>query len=289
MALRLSHPAGDLIDPHGGREDLNGRLIRVLHEASFQDDATRMLRAVRYAQRLGFGLEDLTQAWLQRDLAYCDTVSGARLRAELERLFEEEGQVGIDGVLLARDLGLLRALHSALDIVDNVAARWREALTQLPQVARDEAGFCLLLTRIDQGTAESVASRLHLTGRQQRTLRDFVWLRQQSNALAASSLPSEAVRTLEGRSLAAVWALAVALGGAVGEKCWLYLTRWRGLRPHLRGDDLIAMGLQPGPDLGALLAALARARLDGELTTREDEIEFVRSLQSDNREAGEPG
>jgi len=74
MALRLTRPqAGRLVDPHAGRQDLERRAIRVLHDGSFRDDATRMLRAVRYEGRLSFRLEDGTARLLDRDRRYLDT------------------------------------------------------------------------------------------------------------------------------------------------------------------------------------------------------------------------
>src|SRR5581483_12290539 len=66
MALRLTEPPGELLDPFGGVADIEARLVRVLHEGSFRDDATRMLRACRYAARFGFALEPVTLALLRR-------------------------------------------------------------------------------------------------------------------------------------------------------------------------------------------------------------------------------
>ncbi len=87
LALRLSSPRrGEIIDPTGGRRDLDARLIRVLHEHSFQDDATRILRGFRYATRLGFEIEPETLACIDRDLRYLDTISGARLHHEFARI-----------------------------------------------------------------------------------------------------------------------------------------------------------------------------------------------------------
>jgi tRNA nucleotidyltransferase (CCA-adding enzyme) len=275
LALRLTEPAGELIDPFGGRDDLQNGLVRVLHEASFRDDATRLLRAARYAARLNARIEAQTKAWLRRDLAYCDTVSGARLRAELERLFEDDA-AAVVGTLLARDLGLLAAIHPALGLANEVAERWRQALTAQPHPARDESGFCLLLVDIDAATAESLATRLHLTGRQRKTLADFVDVSSVADRLAGASTPAEVVALLEGHSPAASWALGLRNGGRIADNCRRYLEHWRRVRPHLRGDDLIAMGIQPGPSLGELLGRLKLARLNGTVESREGEIELVR-------------
>ena len=92
-AMAFSLTEGDwgvLLDPHGGAADLRARLIRVLHPGSFVDDATRILRAVRYAGRLGFEIESATRGLLERDLRRLDTISGDRLRRELALLLAED-------------------------------------------------------------------------------------------------------------------------------------------------------------------------------------------------------
>ena len=89
MAVSLGDRFGEVIDPFGGRSDLGARLIRVLHPRSFVDDATRILRAARYAARLGFELEAATAELFQSGLRYMETISGDRVRNELERCFTE--------------------------------------------------------------------------------------------------------------------------------------------------------------------------------------------------------
>ena len=81
---------GQLVDRHGGRDDLEHKLIRILHEKSFVDDATRIWRALRYEQRLNFQLEPNTLKLLKRDIPMLDTISGDRIRHELELILDEE-------------------------------------------------------------------------------------------------------------------------------------------------------------------------------------------------------
>ena len=90
MAVSLSAESwGDLTDPFDGAGDLERRIIRVLHPSSFRDDATRLFRAARYAGRLGFGLEPETERLAREGAGFIDTISGDRVRRELERIFEE--------------------------------------------------------------------------------------------------------------------------------------------------------------------------------------------------------
>ena len=90
MAVSLTSDRwGKLFDPHGGREDLRDGRIRTLEEGSFRDDATRILRAARYAARLSFDLDDNTRQSLDRSVRFLASISPARIRNELERILLE--------------------------------------------------------------------------------------------------------------------------------------------------------------------------------------------------------
>ena len=91
-AMAMSLEDGALEDPHNGLQDLRERRIRILHPHSFQQDPTRMLRAVRYEQRLDFRMEELTEYQLRRAITNqaLDRVSGDRIRYELEKTSQEE-------------------------------------------------------------------------------------------------------------------------------------------------------------------------------------------------------
>ncbi len=114
MALEIS-PAcfGRLLDPLGGRADLAARLIRVLHPASFRDDPTRMLRAVRLAHRLGFAFAAPTAELLGEAVRgrYWLTVGSRRLGQEIRLSLQEDDLPGLCRRLDA--CGLFRSLFAA--------------------------------------------------------------------------------------------------------------------------------------------------------------------------------
>ena len=90
--------------------------------------------------------------------------------------------------------------------------------------------------------------------------------------------PVAAVDTLEHGAPSAVWATGIVAGGDVAATCEAYLREWRHVRPLLRGDELIALGVQPGVAVGEALRVLRDARLRGETTTRESEETLVRAM-----------
>src|SRR5262249_12590518 len=156
-----------------------------------------------YATRLDFAIEPETEEWLQRDLPFVDSVTGARLRNELMRTLKEP--IAPRAMLLARDLGVLTALHPALALSDEVESRW-------PDVAEERVklGLCLLLEPPKDAALTSLVERLHLQGEYENGLREVVRLASLSPRLAAAYDDSVTVVTLLDKSPAfAVQALAI--------------------------------------------------------------------------------
>jgi tRNA nucleotidyltransferase (CCA-adding enzyme) len=276
MALRLTEPAGELMDPFGGREDIAGGRVRVLHDRSFRDDATRMIRACRYAARLQFTIEERTEYNFRRDIRYLETISGARLRQELARCFTEQGAP--DAARLLADRRVLKMIHPALGRPPGPVSlqNWRGALAQPPMADVEALGFCMISVARTEAEVLSLSERLSLSARVRDALTDLVRLEGLRDKLVRPSLrPSEAVDIFDGLSPAAVWALALKGAGRAGRLCALYLDQWRRIRPSLNGNDLAALGIV-GAQAGEALRALRRGRLDGWINGREEEIDLIR-------------
>jgi tRNA nucleotidyltransferase (CCA-adding enzyme) len=284
MALQLAgDDVGRLIDQHAGETDLQAGLVRVLHDRSFRDDPTRILRAIRYAGRLGFRLERSTARLLRRDLEYLGSISGARLRHEFERIASEERVAAI--VSLAAKLGALSALEPSIC----VSVRQLKAIEQVPDAGtanRKEAIFfpLLLCGEPDQQT-EAQISRLALTGRQAAAVRSCVRLRRDEARLGKGSLrPSQVVELLSETPPEAIEGFALLTDSPlVRDRLRRYLDEWRFMRPRLNGRDIEALGVAHGPAVGAALAALRTARLDGVVSTRDDEVVLVGKFRARSR------
>ena len=265
---------GELADPMGGRKDLERKVVRALHKESFRDDATRILRAARYAERLGFRLQRRTLDWMWRDLSYLDAISPARLRRELERMLREERAARC--LLRAHRMGALGAIHSSLG-----RREVAQALRKAGREAHEPLALLGLLTYSgDALAAEAVARRVGLTVRQRRVLRDVQLLKDLGQELARPSLsPHRVVAHVGSAEPAAVQAAAtLAASGRARGRLRRYLERWRGIRPWLRGADLLGLGVPSGPAVGQLLRELRDQRLDGRIRSRRGEVAFVRSL-----------
>ncbi len=276
MALRLdAEGAGLLIDPFGGERDLATHRFRVLHEQSFRDDPTRILRLARYASRLGFAVEPDTLRLARRDAVYIDLLSPARIAHELERGFAEP----LPELMLAAldDLhALLRVFGEPLPIaaLGSRFGRLREDGGPAPAMAEY---LCALAADWPRIAIEGLTRRIELRQDAIAALHDLPAARRALRELASQlATPSRVVEALGRCALAAVRGAAAAAGGSNARLVRRYLREWRELRPRLRGEDLIALGVPRGPRVGELLRALTAARLDGSLPDRAAEVAFVR-------------
>jgi len=280
MAVELSPDAyGQLLDLYGGRGDLEHKLIRVLHERSFIDDATRIWRGLRYEQRLDFELEPVTLRLLKRDISYLDRLSGDRLRHELELVLKEEYPEKV--LQRAGELGVLAKLHPALKGDGWLAEKFGQARRLS---APDSPSFGLYLSllayRLSGEEAEQLISRLRLPKLAAQALRDTISLKNGLTSLADPGLPPSRIYSfLHGYSTPAVMANALAGESPVAcQHLHLFLSRLRYIKPALSGGDLARMGVAPGPEIKETLELLLTARLDGKVNTKQDEESLVKKL-----------
>lgn len=288
LALRLDGAHyGELLDFWGGERDLREGVVRVLHSISFVDDATRMLRAVRLEQRLGFRIEPRTLELMEHALPLLERVSGDRVRHELEFIFREADP----GRILARldELGVLTHLHPSLGWDDWLGRKFERARTVDPSVelgiertARPTRYFGLWFCRLHREDLRQVMERLKFAKEQSRLLVETNALFGRLGDLARMHRPSDAVALLSDYSEGALGTAWLAADDeAAREKIRRYLGAWRQVSPVTTGDGLRAMGLRPGPVYGRILWALTAAWLDGEVQSAEEEDALLEALVND--------
>jgi tRNA nucleotidyltransferase (CCA-adding enzyme) len=266
---------GAIIDPSGGKADLEDGLIRVLHRDSFRDDATRILRAARYESRLDFRLERETLRWLRRDVAYLDTISGPRIRDELLRTLREPKPESV--LLRLQELGALPAIHPALSF-DARRSRSFVALRRMRADPSPTAYLTLLAWDLSPEEASSFAARLALNRRETEAVQAVAAVHAVQAELSTEVKPSRTVELLSPFPSVAVWALAAVGGEATRQQALRYLRRLRYVKPLLDGHALLAMGVPRGPQLGEVLSRLKAAKLDGEARSRRDEERMARDM-----------
>jgi tRNA nucleotidyltransferase (CCA-adding enzyme) len=279
IATALGGPrAGELRAVPNAIEDLSAGRLRVLHDRSFIDDPTRLLRLARYASRLGFEVEPGTLALARAavDDGALETVSGSRIGSELRLLAREDDPVSALAAL--GPFGVDRAIHPRFGVTDLELAR--RALALLPPDGRRHV-LALALASADIPPADLAALLDELAFDAES--RDGILAaaggaEAAAGGLAAATRPSEMAAAVGGGPLELV-ALAGALGPEDRAREWL--ERLRHVRLAIGGADLIAAGVPQGPAVGRGLAAAMAAKLDGSVSGREQELaEAVRAARA---------
>lgn len=263
---------GQIVAADRAIEDLQDRQLRVLHERSFLDDPTRLLRLARYRTRLGFEVEPETLRLARQAVEgkALETVSGSRIGNELRLLAAEPDPLrawqGLTELDLDEAVGPGFGLHDA-DLA-------RRALALLPADGRADALLLALsVLRVEPAERAGLLDRLAFPA----TLRDTALRASQGaaglrDALLDARRPSEiaAAAAGGGDNLEAV-AIAGALGPEAPARQWL--EELRHAQPSISGQDLLAAGVKPGPAIGAGLAAARAALLDGRAPSRQQQLQ----------------
>jgi tRNA nucleotidyltransferase (CCA-adding enzyme) len=305
LAISLNHEAyGELLDYYGGQRDIDDKAIRVLHNLSFVEDPTRVFRAVRFEQRLGFHIGKQTEHLLNSAvrLGLLDKVSGKRIFTELYLILNEHRP--LPAITRLAKLNVLSTLHPALSRKVDFARLFDEARRAMDWYDLLYTGkpcerwLCYLLvctTVLDRTGIRSFCDRLQIMP----SYRDIM-ISQRSTALGV-------LRQLERRNPRArpprnsslyrwfqplstevlLFMMARAENESVRQWISRYITHLRTVAPALTGHDLEQLGLQPGPLFRTILDDLQAARLDERVASIEDERAYV--LRKYGKEVKEHG
>jgi tRNA nucleotidyltransferase (CCA-adding enzyme) len=285
-AMATSLRADDLgatYDFFGGFRDLRRGTVRVLHNLSFVEDPTRLLRAVRYEARLGFEMDRHTLSLARGciEMRLVGDLASARLRDELIDLLSEPHVVAA----LARmaEIGLDRALHPGLD-----AGPETRALVERAADLAEREPFA--------GSVRPILVRLALLCGQMGASEIYDWLsqlklrrRDQDVVAAAATLPASLVERLEREPPPAPSELREALEGVpleallvavlrardpglVERRVRSYLELVRDTRLEITGDDLKQAGAPESPAIGRALKETLALKLDGFVEGRDEEL-----------------
>jgi tRNA nucleotidyltransferase (CCA-adding enzyme) len=270
LALRLTEGHfGEMIDFFGGQADLNGQVIRILHNHSFIDDPTRILRAIRLEQRLGFHLGDTTEHLLRAALqqGILPLAGPNRIRDEIVLCLSEADPVAILERL--NKLKVLSALHPDLALDPKV----RRLLQCVPQALQKLGGRLKLepwrayvRAWLHRWKTEPLQELLHtyhfrLTGL--RNLPEILW-RLNRDQLRPSQLYT-LLKPLAPDELVVLWAMnqdSKMDRSRPEQRILHFVERLSGTRPLLTGDQILAAGVPRGPRVAELKNQAFALQLD---------------------------
>ena len=311
--------SGEILDYVGGRADLSGKTIRAIGDAGqrFQEDHLRMLRAVRFAARLGFEIEGKTREAIQEQAQFVRGVSAERVRDELVRILTEGG--ARRGLELLDELGLLEQVLPEVKAFQGVEQPseyhpegdvWKHVLLMLQNIGAavspslamgvllHDVGKPRTFRRADRirfdGHAEVGAAMAgQLLGRLRFSNDDA----EQVIALVANHMKFKDVRKMRASTLKRFMRLprfeehlelhrldCLASHGSneayqfVRQKLAEISAEALHPKPLLSGSDLISAGYTPGPRFGEALEAIETAQLEGEVRTRSEAMEIAKRV-----------
>ncbi|MDL2216372.1 CBS domain-containing protein [Desulfovibrio sp. OttesenSCG-928-M14] len=290
LAIQLNEKRfGILIDPFNAQRDMKEKKISVLHSLSFVEDPTRILRAVRFEQRFEFRISGQTERLIKNalSLGMIDKLSGSRLFNELKHVFSEKDAPAcirrLDGWKLLRMIHPMLRLTPPRDIlitsIDEVLA-WYRLLYKDPE---PNAWVVYMLGLTDSAKYPEVSALLDRLYFIERAKNDFMTLREgcrkASGKLAALQRDdlvtmSTLYDTLKPVDIEGLLYLMARHGQEhnIGQDISLFLTRLKDVKVDINGEDLAGLGEEPGPLFGEALKYVLRAKLDGLVRSREEQL-----------------
>ena len=288
LAVKLNNGHfGNLIDYFGAQKDIKDRMIRVLHNLSFVEDPTRMLRAVRFEQRFGFTIGKLTLALL-RNAARMDWMrspASKRILQELKLILMEKDPLNAVKRLAELDLlqfispeiKLLKANMDLLEEIEKVIA-WYIRLYLDQPLKQWEIYWYGLTSTLEDKTLDRLNRELEMPGYSQskpvsqrkleNSLLDRLFRFEGSNyQLYTMLLPYDTEKLL--------YLMAKTRNEKTKRLISNYFTKLKGTKISMGGKDLVRIGLKPGPVFREIFGRLLEARLNDIAKTHDDEMQFV--------------
>jgi len=273
--------AKKVIDYVGGRRDLKRGVVRTIGKADerFAEDYLRMIRAVRFAMRLGFRIAPATAAAIRKHAPKIASISGERIFEELSRMLSRASA--------GRAMEMLNKLHLARSILPELfasASLWEAAMYRLEAVAgrRDSVlalGGCLL-----ELPAEKVRRIVRRWGASNELRDALCWMaRHHQDWRAAAEIPLCQFKRLMANEhfdrLRRLWSAQERRLTACQQCTRRIARRAAGINPRkvappplVNGRDLKKLGLPQGRKLGRVLRSVYDAQLNEEITTRREAL-----------------
>lgn len=293
MAIKLNpQEFGTLYDFFNCRKDLENGIIRVLHNLSFVEDPTRMIRGIRFEQRYNFRMEERTLELLKKNLEenYLERVSGARIRQEIEKILEEKEP--IKAFRRMAELGVLKHVFPKTyytSLMDEKLTRLFKYLPRFKERFQNINDFyavsTILLEYYDRDTLEEMRKKYGYPKRFIESLKMTEGLILPLKAMIEERLHFSEIYKVLGKSTPYVY---IHLSAYLDDASVDYLLRYIDALNTTRLDSVTGKylvdtyGLKQGPMLNRILEELYSMKLDDpNLDERATVEKIVQRLQNE--------
>jgi tRNA nucleotidyltransferase (CCA-adding enzyme) len=281
---------GVMVDDYQGFADLKKKIIRILHDRSFIDDPTRILRAVRFEQRFAFHMGSKTLRLLRQALKAKapGTVKPQRYFEEFkknlkeDKSFENLKRLSSLGALgfLGYDLKLDDPMKRLIKNISSNAAWAHKHLVDWPKENVWLMHVIAILNEASPKTVEQVMERFNFSKVDRKKVIESLSRQDLFDKLSVRRLSSaETFELLRSLSVETILVLrSQTKDAAVRRRLDQYLLKWRYLKLQINGEDLKAAGLIPGKEYQIVLGKVLFALVEGQCATRTEQLKYVQSL-----------
>ncbi|MDD5130109.1 MAG: CCA tRNA nucleotidyltransferase [Candidatus Omnitrophica bacterium] len=292
MALSLAaDKSKKIIDPFGGQNDLVSGRIRVLHDLSFKDDPTRILRAVRFSQRFGFKIEPKTLLLLKEAIAdgLLNKVNPHRMRDELILILKEQHPFRLIKAL--NHLGALSFISAQLKIDRATRGLFLSVAKEIAWFIKNFPArrqldswliyFTVLLESLTLPQIKIIVNRLGLRkGEEKRMISYYQGRRKIIPVLSKKQVaPEKIFSLLEPLSYETIILLSATSQNKNFKKYLKdFFEIYNGMRLCISGHDLGGLGVLPGPEYQKIFAKVLAAKLNGQVRNRQTELALIKRL-----------
>ena len=279
----LPEDFGEVVDLFDGLKDLEERKIKILHDLSFTDDPTRMIRAVRFASKLGFKIEDHTQTLLNSAINskrfdnLIEKIRGDRVKTEIRYLFNLPD---IDNAIKAFfDSGIYRMVSIELEpTIPVIAKRFEEPTKQSNNVSHNKwlIYFALTMKDLLPEQQEQTLQNLQLTSDEIKIIKNgFNALNKFKEQKSLNSIiVYQELKNLSVESILIVRMLNNKMNDLINE----YLTKTSKTKLEISGQDLINLGVKEGKRIGEILEKLIEIKIKNPSLNKQDEIKEAKKF-----------
>ena len=279
MAIPLNPDGhGTLIDPFNGQDDTRNGILRVIRPESFHEDPLRMMRGIRLAARYGYRFNPTSESLISQalgDLSRMTEHSPQRVFNEFQLWFAAHENLD-ELARLASHYGLLNALGIDADF-------HRSTFERIPANELDQTRFAAFAYFLSPDTSSSLAQRLSMPSDWNEILQDAVCVsgiakKCRSNQITDIEL-YRALIDLQPNVIQSI--IHIEHDNHIESRLQDFQTRLRHTKAHLNGEDLIALGIKQGPTIGQLLDELLTLRIEGQITTTDEERQHILNRLND--------
>jgi tRNA nucleotidyltransferase (CCA-adding enzyme) len=291
LAVSLSKRSfGTLIDYFGAQKDIKDKALRVLHNLSFVEDPTRMLRAIRFEQRFGFTIGKLTLALMKTaaKMDWTDSLASRRILGELKLILKEQDP--INALVRLKEFDLLKFASPQLDLSDTIKSlleevyeviAWYHLLFLEEPITEWKVYWYGLTSGIDTATFERLtheigAGSLSPRGEAEQQLMDGLFRFDGTDYELFAMLRNYDTEML-------LYLMAKAKNERMKKLISHFFTQLKGKMIRINGNDLIKMGFRSGPVFKKIFERLLEARINQLTQKKEDEIALVKREFGDLR------